>query len=340
MRQSRRWGWLGLAVAELLSWGCGDEGTTLYGDATGGQGPSGTAGTAAEAGQPSGGGRAGEAASSAGAGGATHEAGAGRSGALWGGANSDSEGGAPSGGVDAGGAAGTAGLSAGAGGAGGGALVAGAAGAGGVGNGGAGGSTTYGDVPDTPACAAYREDDRWTVAWASVEAEVVDLVNAERRAGTDCPDADGGVVASDPVDEVTVNPEVRCAARAHSYDMADRDYYSSGTWDDSADECAGPADTCPTAGYICRQQIPGLDPYRCLQGAGPRLTEAGYAYNGYFEVIGSNYPTAGDLVSQWMDDPGLCVDLMDGTFVDIGVGYTPGPGTGESRWTVILAVPQ
>ncbi len=204
--------------------------------------------------------------------------------------------------------------------------------------GGSAGSSGGEDVPNTAACATYREDDVWMPEWSAIEAEVLALINAERAAGTDCPDGSGGTVTMDPQSALSMHPELRCAARAHSYDMATRDYYSNGTWNENGDACTGLGDTCPTAGYICRQRISGTDPYRCLEGASLRIARAGYDHNGYFEGIGANHPAARDLVSAWMEHPSLCPGVMSDGFVDVGVGYTPGPGPGESRWTVILSV--
>jgi uncharacterized protein YkwD len=340
-------GWVASLVALAVGIaGCGGEGTTLYAADTGGTHQAGSAGMAGPgrsgaAGTATGVGVAG--ASGNGTTGGTEPETAGAGGADPGGAG-------PAGGTEVG----AAGIAAG-GAFGGGRLVGGAAGAGGsllaagaggrvgsgvAGNGGNAGSDNYGDVPDTAACSTYREDDTWMSDWAAIEAEVVNLLNAERITGTDCPDGAGGTVVNESLPVVSMNPELRCAARGHSYDMATRDYYSNGTWDDTADPCNGVDDVCPTSGYICRQQISGVGPYRCLEGASLRIERAGYVHNGYFEGIGANHATASELVAAWMAHAALCPGLMNADFVDIGVGYTPGPGPGESRWTVILSASQ
>jgi len=337
-----------LVAASLGVGGCGGEGTTLQGGGdTGGTGHAhagaagawtgpggaGTPGGALVAGAPSGGAAGGNEPGGAGGTG-TPPGGAGPVGGPEGGAGGEPTGGGSGEGSSEGGSGGSGGAMAG-GGAGGGA-VAGAAGEGGAGA----GLDSHGDVPDTAACATYREDEEWTSEWATIEAAVVDLVNVERSLGTDCPDGAGGSIVNDPLPVLAMSPELRCAAREHSYDMSTRDYYSNGTWDETADPCGGVDDVCAEAGYICRQQVSGVGEYRCVEGASLRIERAGYVHNGYFEGIGANTATASDLVATWMAHPGLCPGLMSAGFVDVGVGYMPGPGPGESRWTVILSTSQ
>ena len=111
------------------------------------------------------------------------------------------------------------------------------------------------------------------------------LVNQRRAAGATC-----GGTAYPSVPALTMNSNLRIAARAHSLDMATLNYFSHTSLD----------------GRTFSQRI---------QNAG---------YSGSFPLgeniaAGQNSPQA--VVDSWMTSPGHCVNIMSPGFRAIGIGY-------------------
>jgi uncharacterized protein YkwD len=165
----------------------------------------------------------------------------------------------------------------------------GAAGSGGSGGaGGAGG----GEVPDEPYCAVTES---WDPEYAAMEEEIVVLVNQYRAQGANC-----GGDEMPPVGPLTMDPNLQCAARVHSMDMADRDFFDHDNPDGD-----GPSE---------------------------RMEAAGYDGRGWGENIAAGRETAEETMEQWMDSPGHCSNIMTEGFTLIGVGYYPGGEYGH-LWT-------
>jgi uncharacterized protein YkwD len=131
---------------------------------------------------------------------------------------------------------------------------------------------------------------------------VLVLVNAVRAEGATC-----GAQAFPPVPALTMHPALRCAARAHSKDMVDRDFF----------EHTNPSGETPSA----------------------RITKAGYTWMRAGENIAAGSATAQKTMEQWLNSEGHCRSIMSGQFRQIGVGYYPG---GEYRhyWTQSFATPR
>jgi uncharacterized protein YkwD len=166
---------------------------------------------------------------------------------------------------------------------------AGAFGSGGTGGaGGAGGE----EVPDEPYCAVTAN---WDPEHAALEEEIVVLVNQYRAEGANC-----GGEEMPPVGPLTMDPNLRCAARVHTKDMADRDFFDHDNPDGD-----GPSE---------------------------RMEAAGYDGRTWGENIAGGRATAEETMEQWMNSPGHCVNIMGEDYTLIGVGYYPG---GEYRhlWT-------
>ncbi len=97
------------------------------------------------------------------------------------------------------------------------------AGFGAFGNLGPGGSPfggTGNEVPSTPHCAHVAD---WPAEFAALENELFGGVNAVRAIGSSCTPSQGGRVETATL---TLAPALRCAARLHARDMAERDYVS------------------------------------------------------------------------------------------------------------------
>jgi uncharacterized protein YkwD len=181
----------------------------------------------------------------------------------------------------------------------GGAPVAGSAGgmAGMAGMGAAGGGgTVTGDVPDSSVCAPVAS---WSAEWAGFEQEVLRLVNENRAKGWNC-DTMGMFPAAGPL---AMNPFLRCSARLHSKDMAERMFFAH----DNPD---------------------GENP-------GTRMREAGYVGRGWGENIAQGQRSPAEVVQGWMDSDGHCSNIMNAMFNQIGVGYFAGMST-NPRWNSAL----
>ncbi|MEW5851348.1 MAG: CAP domain-containing protein [Myxococcota bacterium] len=145
---------------------------------------------------------------------------------------------------------------------------------------------------------AGNDPGDWPAAWAALEQQVLDEVNVRRAQGATC-----GGQAYDAVDPLTMHPALQAAARGHSKDMADNDYFDHTSQD-------------------------GRSPF-------DRTAEAGY--NGGFtqgENIAAGNDTAAATVEQWMSSPGHCRNIMNGAFRHLGVGYAYGPSSTYGHyWT-------
>lgn len=159
-------------------------------------------------------------------------------------------------------------------------------------------SGTDSGAPD-PAEACHRDIVGWRPAWAAFEEAVVVEINAVRARGADC-GTEGRFAAAGPV---TMEPNLRCAARYHSMWMRDTDTF--------AHESPG--------GDL------GDDPWQ-------RIDATDYAGTATGENIAAGYSTAAAVVAGWVDSDGHCANLMNPDATQTGVGYVAG-GTYAHWWT-------
>ncbi len=145
--------------------------------------------------------------------------------------------------------------------------------------------TTGGEIPDNEYCAPVAD---WDPEWAEFEEEILVMVNEERALGADC----GSYGVFGPADPMVMEPHLRCAARVHSKDMNDRDFFSHTNPDGE-----GPLD---------------------------RMNRAEYPYSSWGENIAAGNAGPAATISQWMGSPGHCANIMDPMFNLLGVGYYPG----------------
>jgi len=152
--------------------------------------------------------------------------------------------------------------------------------------------TTAPPPPPAPA------DPSWPAGNTALEDAVIARVNQIRAVGAVC-----GSKAMPPVPPVALREEFRVAARAHSKDMATRNYF-----DHNNPEGKGPADRIRAAGWL----NPG--------------------YSG--ENIAAGNPTAEGTVNQWLKSQGHCENMLDKDFKMLGVGYFQNPGAKYTHyWT-------
>lgn len=166
------------------------------------------------------------------------------------------------------------------------------------------GSDADSPIWDTPYCHPVKDGPGWPPALRAWEEEVVRLVNEARAAGADCDSQ--GVFA--PTGPLTMNASLRCAARKHSKDMNDRNFFDHVNPD-------------------------GEDPF-------DRMAMAGY---GSFSQQGENIAGGADspkaTVDGWLASDGHCANMMSPNYTEIGVGAYEGLGDWTFYWTQTFAKP-
>lgn len=125
----------------------------------------------------------------------------------------------------------------------------------------------------------------WPVDDETREERVLELVNQRRAQGADC----GSEGSFDPTRALVMDPILQCAARLHSVDMAERDF-----WGHTNPDGEGPFERIEAAGYT---------------GGWPQG-----------ENIAAGYPTPEAVVDGWMKSDGHCSNIMEPGFTEIGVG--------------------
>jgi uncharacterized protein YkwD len=70
---------------------------------------------------------------------------------------------------------------------------------------------------------------------------------------------------------------------------------------------------------------------------GQRMTRAGYPWIAWGENVAAGYPTAAEVVQQWMNSPGHRANILDPGFRDIGAGHAYGPWSYYGHyWTQVI----
>jgi uncharacterized protein YkwD len=136
-------------------------------------------------------------------------------------------------------------------------------------------------VPTGPDCTNPAS---WPADWVALEDQVLVLVNQRRAAGATC-----GGVSKPPVPPLTMNAELRRAARCHSLDMAQHNFFDHNSQD-------------------------GRTPW-------DRIAAAGYTGFGNAENIAAGQASAADVMTSWMNSTGHCNNIMTSGSNEIGIGY-------------------
>jgi len=165
----------------------------------------------------------------------------------------------------------------------------------------------------------------WDQEQVNEEDALLVIVNQHRATGYNC-----GGQAMPAVDPLVMDETLRCAARVHSQDMANRGYFSHRTWNEDACECAMD-DDCPT-GFGCDNESGESVPMRCGKSPGTRVADIGGPSGAGWENIAAGNASAEDTMVQWMNSPGHCRNIMNGSLKTIGVGFAKG-GPYGSYWT-------
>lgn len=151
-----------------------------------------------------------------------------------------------------------------------------------------------GGIPSNDYCA---DVSAWDMEMLEFEEDVLVLVNEARAAGASC----GGDTYG-PTGPLAMNPALRCAARVHSKDMSERNFFDHVNPD-------------------------GEDPF-------VRMGYAGYTYFTAGENIAAGQQSPAMVMDSWMNSPGHCSNIMNPDFEDLGVGAFAGEGGAYSLyWT-------
>ncbi|MCG8421568.1 MAG: CAP domain-containing protein [Proteobacteria bacterium] len=149
--------------------------------------------------------------------------------------------------------------------------------------------------PPAPAsCSASRAE------LARAEDALVDEINRRRRAGAIC----GSLGYFLPTRPLAVDTRLRCAARAHSADMAER-------------------------GFVGHRNPDGEDYVVRARRAGFRASYIG-------ENLAAHLREPAVVVRGFLDSDGHCANLMDPAFRFIGVGLHEDQ---SAFWTVLFGLP-
>lgn len=150
---------------------------------------------------------------------------------------------------------------------------------------------------DDPDCAGPRCDvpGDWPPDWVDLEEGVIEAVNRVRAEGATC-----GGMPMPPVGPLERDELLELAARGHSQDMLDQDYFD-------------------------HTGLDGRSPF-------DRIADAGFTGPGPLgENIAAGYRTVEEVMNGWMNSPGHCTNIMNGAYRTIGVGYAE--NAGGNRWT-------
>jgi uncharacterized protein YkwD len=137
--------------------------------------------------------------------------------------------------------------------------------------------------PARPAAGSLAD-----AAASSVEQEVFELVNLEREI--------------ENLHQLSWDDALGAAARGHSTDMAQQNYFSHTSLD----------------GRVFSQ----------------RITAAGYLYSTCGENIAAGYSSPQTVMNGWMNSPGHRANILNSAFCDLGVGYAFGSSSNYGHyWT-------
>ena len=157
-------------------------------------------------------------------------------------------------------------------------------------------------VTVSSSCAHATDKEVARGSSATVNARVVELVNAARSSGRRC-----GSERFAAAPSLNVSEKLNIAATGHARDMARKKYFEHRGSDGSQ-----PKDRVIRAGYQ------------------PRLTGENIAYGP---------ESAEEVVAGWLASPGHCANIMDSRFQSIGIGLAIGRKRGEIYWVQNFGAP-
>ena len=141
------------------------------------------------------------------------------------------------------------------------------------------------DIPDNAYCEGVKE---WSEDLAILEDLLLESVNEVRAQGGNCR-SQGTYPPTHPLE---MEPALRCAARVHSLDMDERQYFSH----DSP--------TGETAWY--------------------RIAQAGFGSSPVGENIAMGSSTVEGVMAQWLNSDGHCANIFNSNYYYMGAGVYEG----------------
>lgn len=156
-----------------------------------------------------------------------------------------------------------------------------------------------GDVPDSAHCDPVAD---WDGDWVDEEARLLQLINYVRGMGATC-----GETYYPPADELKPERSLVCAARLHSVDMHDNNYF-----DHTSQDGRGPTD---------------------------RAIDAGLESDGWVgeNIAAGTWVDGEGAMEMWMASEGHCRAIMGADFTHMGTGFYPGGGSTYSNyWTLMF----
>lgn len=148
------------------------------------------------------------------------------------------------------------------------------------------------DPSGDEALSDYCKDvSKWEPAWIKLEDEILKLVNEFRAKGADCKSAG----KFEPAGPVTFDTNLRCAARLHSKDMGEKNYFA----------------------HTNKERESPLD----------RIEKSGFKGLTAGENIAAGNADAQATMQQWIGSDSHCSNMMNPKFTKLGVGYYPKSGS-------------
>lgn len=152
------------------------------------------------------------------------------------------------------------------------------------------------------SCEADCGECDWPVDLAQSEDDLLVLLNEQRAVGGNC-----GGVAMAPAGPLTMQPQLRKAARLHSQDMGENNYFSHQGLDGSS--------------------------------FSSRASRAGYRGSAGGENIAAGGNSAQGTFTQWMNSPGHCQNMLSGRYREIGIGHAYVPRSQYGHyWTQVFGM--
>jgi uncharacterized protein YkwD len=164
------------------------------------------------------------------------------------------------------------------------------------------------DEEDFPEPVAAEDVSASTSALTSSELETLRQqmlleVNKARAVRRTC-----GTTSYPAVPPLKRDPRLDTASQGHSADMAAKNYFSHTSLD-------------------------GRSPF-------DRMADAGYDYRAAAENIAAGNPDVARTMTQWLNSPGHCKNIMSGKYVHIGIGFaTNSSARYRHYWTQNFGAP-
>ncbi len=154
---------------------------------------------------------------------------------------------------------------------------------------------TQDEVGDAPQCGAAQQ---WPAQFSELEQELAEIIADVRDSGTMCGDVELGGVA-----DLTVVPELRCAARLDATVRAEND---------DIDQASAQ-----------------------VTSAFARVNLAGYDGIVRHQMIAADFYDAVELFAAWADSPEHCAAMLDKDLAHIGIGHSRTSDDARSVFVVL-----